>query len=329
MADAPLKPAYLIVGPDEVKRDTALAHLRQRLERSGMADFNLDVVDASHAVDTEALATSLRMFPMGAEFRLVIIMGCDHPSEDLKGVLADYLASPSDTTVLVVVARALAKNTRLYRLIDAIEGDTVISCPQRKGRDAAGLARSLARSHGRELAPDAAEELVARVGESSRAMDNEIRKLASMIDGPRISRADVEANVARTAEVKPWDFLTALSARDLPRALALYRLQPARSEVRLLMLACTRIRELMCAKSLDARGRAGELASVLKLQGWQVRNHLRWARAFTSDELQGALRDAVGVELALKGSADTETAFTAWVASVAGGRDGAVRELRG
>ena len=318
MADEQLLPAYLIVGPDEVKRDTALSHLRARLERTGMADFNMDVVDASRAVEVETLSSSLRMFPMGADFRLVVLMGCDHPSEELKSLLLDYSEDPADTTVLVVVTRQLAKSTKLYRAIANKDPKAVIDCAAKKGRDAVELARALARSHGRELAMGAAEELVSRVGESSRALDNELAKLAAMIASPTISRADVEANVARVAEVKPWDFLNAVAARDLPRALELYHLQPAKSEVRLLMLTCTRIRELICAKSLDARGRAAELASVLHLQGWQVRNHVRWARAFTFDELEDALRGAATVEVALKGSSDSVTAFTSWIATVAG-----------
>ena len=44
MPEATLLPGYLIVGPDEVKRDTAVARLRKRLEASGMADFNFACV---------------------------------------------------------------------------------------------------------------------------------------------------------------------------------------------------------------------------------------------------------------------------------------------
>ena len=42
MPEATLLPGYLIVGLDEVKRDTAVARLRKRLEASGMADFNFE-----------------------------------------------------------------------------------------------------------------------------------------------------------------------------------------------------------------------------------------------------------------------------------------------
>ena len=42
---APLLPAYLIVGTDEVKRDAAIERLKGRLAASGMLDFNFDERD--------------------------------------------------------------------------------------------------------------------------------------------------------------------------------------------------------------------------------------------------------------------------------------------
>ena len=59
-----------------------------------------------------------------------------------------------------------------------------------------------------------------------------------------------------------------------------------------------------------------ELAATLKLQSWQVKNHLTWARRFSMAELVAALEGAVDVELALKGSADSETALLLWITNI-------------
>lgn len=120
----------------------------------------------------------------------------------------------------------------------------------------------------------------------------------------------------RTAEVKPWEFLNAVAARDLVRSLELLKLQPAKSEVRLWSLLVTRLRELIIAKSLDTRGQGSQLATTLGVQGWQVKNHLSWARRWRMDELLEALSQAIEVELALKGSRDSELALRMWVISM-------------
>ena len=45
MAEAPLLCGYLIVGADELKRSRAVARMKARLEKSGMAAFDLDERD--------------------------------------------------------------------------------------------------------------------------------------------------------------------------------------------------------------------------------------------------------------------------------------------
>ena len=65
------------------------------------------------------------------------------------------------------------------------------------------------------------------------------------------------------------------SMRFLPeiarRAFELLRLLPPHSEMRTYSLVCTRLRELICAKALDARGQGRELAATLGVQSWQVK----------------------------------------------------------
>ena len=318
MADAKLLSAYLALGPDEVKRDAAIARLKRRLEATGLADFNLDERDMTREQDIDALVGSLNTFPMGADFRLVILTGCDRLAEPVRTALVDYLADPAPTTVVLFTATSLAKSTKLYRAIAACGPHAIIDCAAKKGRDLPILVQGMARRHGAELSLDAAEELVARAGDSTRMLDNELKRLAQMVGGRRVERSDIERLVVRTAEVKPWDFLNAVAARDTARALELYHLQPPRSEMRLYALLVTRLRELITAKALDARGQGRELAQTLGMQGWQVRNHLTWARRFTMDELVDALSAAVAVEQALKGSQDSVTAFTTWIVQITG-----------
>lgn len=319
MAQPALLPAYLALGADEVKREAARDRLVKRLEASSMADFNLDVRDMTHDQDVDALISSLNTFPMGADFRLVILEGCDRLGEPARSALVAYLANPAPTTVVLLTATSLAKSTKLYKAVANLGTKAIIDCSAKKRRDLPMLVQGMARRHGRDITLDAAEELISRAGEGTRMLDNELKKLASMVSTATISKADVERHVVRTAEVKPWDLLNAVSARDLPRALELLRLQPARSEVRIYALLLTRVRELVCAKALDARGRGRELAAHLGMQQWQVRNHLTWARRFTADELEEALRRAVDVEQALKGSRDSMNALTVWIAQIAGG----------
>lgn len=316
MAGQGLLPGYLIVGSDELKSSRAVERMRARLGKSGMVEFNLDERDMTKDPQVDDIVASLNTFPMGAEFRLVILTNCDKLPKAMSEPLVEYFANPSPTTVCLVVATTLAKNTRLYKAIKKLGDKAIIDCAPKKTWEMPPQVVKMAAAHGKAMGLPAAEALVARSGENTRMLDNELKKLASMVTGSEITLADIERHVMRTAEVKPWEFLNAVAARDLVRSLELLKLQPAKSEVRLWSLLVTRLRELIIAKSLDTRGQGSQLATTLGVQGWQVKNHLSWARRWRMDELLEALSQAIEVELALKGSRDSELALRMWVISM-------------
>lgn len=316
MAESQLLPAYLVVGTDGVKRDHAVSRMKARLEKSGMVEFNLDERDMSKDPDIESVIGSLNTFPMGADFRLVILENCAKLPKAVSEPLVEYLKNPSPSTVCLIIADSLAKNTRLYKAIAKIDKKAVIDCVPMKRWELPKRVQQMASQRGLAISGPAAEELVSRSGENTRMLDNDLAKLAQMVPSGRIELTDVERWIARTAEVQPWDFLNAVSARDARRALELFNLLPQKSYVWTYTLLCGRIRELIVAKALDARGQGRELAATLKLQSWQVKNHLGWARRFSMDELLEALEAAVDVELALKGSADSKSALLLWVTGI-------------
>lgn len=313
MAEAGLLPGYLIVGSDELKSSRAVERMRDRLERSGMAEFNLDERDMAKDPQMDDIIASLNTFPMGSEFRLVILANCDKLPKAVSEPLVEYFSDPSPTTVCLVVATSLAKNTRLYKAIKKLGDKAVIDCAPKKAWEMPPQVVKMAAAHGKAMGVPAAEALVARAGENTRMLDNEVKKLAAIVSGTEITFADVERHVMRTAEVKPWEFLNAVAARDAVKSLELLDLQPAKSEVRLWSLLVTRLRELIIAKALDARGQGAQLAAELGVQGWQVKNHLSWARRWRMEELVAALSQAAEVELALKGSRDSELSLRMWV----------------
>ena len=168
---------------------------------------------------------------MGSEFRLVILDGCSKLAKAISEPLVDYLASPSPTTVCLIIADSLAKNTRLYKAIAKIDKKAVIDCSGTKRWELPRRVQQMATQHGKSISTAAAKELVSRSGENTRMLDNDLAKLAQMVEAPQIELADVERWIVRTAEVQPWDFLNAVSARDMRRSLELFNLLPAKSYV--------------------------------------------------------------------------------------------------
>lgn len=317
--DAKLLAAYLVVGEDELKRETAVTRLKGRLDE-GFAAFNLDERTASADLVPNDVLSSLNTMPMGDVFRLVIIHQAERLPKAVSEAIIDYLKDPNPTSVLCLVAEKLAKNTRLYKAVAKAGPKAVIDCtPMKRWKLPEYLQRHARAACGMAIDRDAADELVARVGENTTMLDRQLRSLADLCrDAGHITRHDVEEHVARTAEVKPWEFLDAVSARDAGRALRLYRLMLNPSQIALLTLMVGRLRELICAKSLDARGEGRSLARTLGRQDWQVKNHLGWARRYSERELESSLAACARCERALKNGGDAETSFVMLILQICG-----------
>lgn len=315
MAD--LLPAYLIVGADELKRDAAVRRLRSHVP-ADMADFNLDELDGASLEEPGQLISSAQTMPFCADFRLVIVNGAGELAKPVSEAVVSYLADPNPQCVLCLVAEKLAKSTRLYKAVAKVGPHSVIDCAPLKRWELPPYVAKLAQKRGLSMDNAAAQELVERVGESTVALDNQIATLAQLVgDADRITLADVEANVAQIAEVSPWAFADAVCERNAPRAMEMLNLMKAPSLVFLHSVLVGRLRELICAKSLDARGAASGLARELGRQSWQVKNHVRWSRAFGEEELVELLGQAAVCERALKGSQDSEAAFARFVLAMA------------
>lgn len=312
-----LLPAYLIVGADELKRDAAVRRLRCRVP-ADMSDFNLDELDGASLEEPGQLISSAQTMPFCADFRLVIVNGAGELAKPVSEAVVSYLADPNPQCVLCLVAEKLAKNTRLYKAVAKVGPHSVIDCAPLKRWELPPYVVKLAQKRGLSMDNAAAQELVERVGESTVALDNQIATLAQLVgDAGRITLADVEANVAQIAEVSPWAFADAVCERNAPRAMEMLNLMKAPSLVFLHSVLVGRLRELICAKSLDARGAANGLARELGRQSWQVKNHVRWSRAFGEEELVELLGQAAVCERALKGSQDSEAAFARFVLAMA------------
>ena len=327
MADASkLLRAYLVVGTDELKRRETINRLKRYVD-GGLEAFNLDERVASPSMDAQDILSSLTQFAMGAPVRLVIIEQAEKLPKAVSETIIAYLENPNPTCTLALVADSLAKTTRLYKAVAKQGEKAIISCEPIKRWELPAHVVKIAKKRGVSISQDAAAELVSRVGESTTMLDTQLRTLIALTNGAPITRETVEAHVARVAEVSPFDFLDAYFSRDVRRALELYRLMDANSEIRLLSLLATRLREVLCAHTLAERGQGSQLASVLAdydniaarrdkskkprapRPAWQFKNHAKWARMWREEDLIHAFFACASCEKACKSSSDRQTAF--------------------
>lgn len=313
---SPLLPAYLVVGEDKLKRAAVVQKLRARLAKEGDLSFNSDDFDGQIALGQD-IVSACNTVPFASSVRLVFVSNADKLKKADSEALCTYLSSPNPTTVLALDADKLAKNTRLYKAVANVGKAAVIDCAPVKRSELPAMVRSMAVGQGVTFTQGAAAKLVELVGEDTVHLNSEIKKIALAHRGAdAVTEKEVCVLVARTNEVKPWEFVDAVSARNLQKCMFCLGRMESVSPIALITLCTTRLRELICAQSLRKRGVPRTLAATLKVPDWRVKNHMSWARGFTSAELRRALALARDADRAMKSGTDPRQALLDWVCAV-------------
>lgn len=308
---------YLAVGDDDLKRSEVLNRLKARLEQEDDLSFDCDEFDGETCTGTDIVA-ACETVPFIARRRLVLVRNGEKLKKTDLDILTAYVKAACETTVLAISTEKLAKNTKLYQAIASLGKTAIIDCALPKGRQLQRNVTGMAQARGMSMNDDAAALLIEYVGSDTVFLDNEIEKISLICAKKgRIDLDDVKEYVEATADNKPWKFLEPFSDRDLATALAWLDKASDVSPHALVPQCARRLRELLCVKSLAARGSSqAEVLSELgysAAESWKVKNHARYARKFSVEELASALCSLRDADQAMKSGAQADDAFRFWV----------------
>ena len=313
-----LKPVYLIHGDEDLLLQRAVRRLRDRLEAAADVELNMGVFDGPSA-DIDEIIVAANTLPFMSERRLVIVRDADKMPKDAMHALADYCESPAEHTALVLVARKLAKNTRLYKAVDRLGGVFEFKAPRRS--ELPGLVAEMFEERGKAVDRAGASALVDAVGTDLRALESEVEKVVAHAgDDDRLGPQDIREVVSATAPTSVFDYLDALGARDIGEALTLLaRLIADGERVHgLHQLSVRHVRSLLSVRTLlDRDASTAEIASTLGRPGWLVQRLSTQASRFEETELARALVLAASSEADMKTSrVDARLALEKWIVEV-------------
>ncbi len=319
---ADLKAVYLIHGAEELLLEQAVERLKKRLSAVADLDFNLDVFDGESAT-AEQIVAAANTLPFMSDRRLVIVRRIDRMPADALSVLAQYAADPNPETTLVLVASKIARNTRIYKAVDALGGVAEYRAPTR--REYPGHVVGMFADRGKRVGLDAAEVLVRAVGYDLRRLSVEIEKVISYTgDEETLSRDEIQEVMSTSAPTSVFDLLDALGSRDCRTALRLLaRLVDEGESIHgLHAMSVRHVRNMLSTRALLEREGEGPVAALvcreLGVRDWQARSLVTQARRFTTAELVDALRAAAAGEARMKTSRDPRLVFELWLLEVCG-----------
>lgn len=300
-----IKYVYVISGQSGRLRDAHLAKLRDFTLQGCDWSMCLGQFEAEKANIAEVL-DELRTLPFLGPRRVVEIHRADSFVREHRQALEQYLASPSDTAVLVLLLdKPLPGNLRVTKLIQKI--GSCCSIESSRPQDIPHMLVHLAKdTYGKNLAPAAAAALQELTGNSPNALAEEIEKLCLYIGiRPAITVEDVRALVGQNRELSAFEVTDALIQQDTSRAMALMERifqQDRSAQFSIIGLLAWYVRRLRKARvMLDNKIPSHQICQQLKV--WYRKDEfLRQVAQSSPDALRLACKQLTEADLAVKTS---------------------------
>jgi DNA polymerase-3 subunit delta len=265
---------YLFFGPDDLARAEAVQALRAHIP-ADVQDFNVVSLDG-RKLRVDALAAACEAMPFLHDRRLVIVEDAlkNAKAGDAREALRAYLPNVPAATDLVFAEREdVDKRSAVYTFIK--QHGALQDFQPKQGAELQRWLQGRAKHLDATLQPAAGTLLEEWIGSNSRALLNELHKLATYVGpGGTIGPEQVRLLVEDASESSVFAFVDALAARQLAPALALLRdlLDAGQAPQYLLFMVARQVRLLLQVKELaKERMRPEVMASALKQAPFVVR----------------------------------------------------------
>lgn len=296
------QPVFALAGDDDfLKR-----HTRERIVSSLLGDtdpaFAVSVYPGDK-LDFSTVRNDLDTLPFLGPCRVVVVENADPFVTTHRAALEKYVTQPSSAGVLVLDVKTFPENTKLAK---ALPDAAKINCKAPAMHKLAGWCVEWAKAtHGKKLAPDAAELLVELVGPAMGQLDQELGKLAVAAGGRAgITAEDVDSLVGRSKAADVFRIMDAVGEGRAGEALSILEELFAEGEDPMALLGplTWQLRQLALVGRLISEGQAlGPAMGAAKVPPFRRQGFERQLRHLGMRRL-GMLTDwLVEINLGLKG----------------------------
>lgn len=216
--------------------------------------------------------------------------------------MAEYLASPGETTFFIFTETEVDKRSKLYKTVQSkgyaaefpVQDETIL-----KRWIAATLAKE-----GKKVTADTVTLFLSKTGTDMENIQMELEKLVCYcMDKEIVTDEDVEAICTTRVSNHIFDMINAIAARQQKQALDLYYDLLALKEppMRILFLIARQCNQLLQVKELKTKGYDNRtIASKMGVAPFIVNKTLAQAAKFKSSVLRRAVEKCVEAEEAVK-----------------------------
>ncbi len=301
MTPASLAPVLLILGDEELLVSRAIA---STVATARAIDPDADVRESEAGSLTPGEIAEMLSPSLFGGRRVLIVRSGQDARKDLVAELLTYAKNPDPEVHLVVAHLGGAKGKAFADGLRQAGAEIVPAAKLKGHRERVAFVRDEVRRGGGRCSDDAAEALLAAVGNDLRELASACSQLLADTDG-KIGVDTVARYYRGRAEVSGFTVADAAMAGDLPAALEALRwaLHVGVDPVPIADALADGVRTVARVSSAG-RGSAYQLATNLGMPAWKIEKAQRMGRGWSAEALVDAMHATAECNAAVKGGAD-------------------------
>jgi len=296
-------PVYFFFGEEDYLLEEALQRMRKAVVDPATADFNCDVLYGSE-VDGQKITAIASAYPVMAQRRLVVVKEAHRLSVKSLELVARYAARPSPSTCLIVVAGKVDLRQKGFA---ALKDHSVwVEFKPLYESQVPGWVKTYLSERGLKISDEALLLLQASVGNSLRALVNELEKVGlNLGDRKAIAIEDIEEVVGRSRRHSVFELADAVGSKDLGAALRILRtmLEVGESPVGIVAMLTRHFGLLWKTRAWSRQRKSpDEIAELIQVPRYFVQNYCRQSRNYSDEEIHWAIGQLLATDVSLKTS---------------------------
>ena len=312
LREGTIAPLYLLFGEEEFLVEEALEKLLRHTVDESTRSFNFDQFHGTE-IQLRDVVERCQAYPMMAERRVVVLRDLNRAigsrkSDDGSGFL-DYLASPLETTTLILTAttdsflgKGRAKPKGLWGTI--IEHSNAVHFKKIYERELPSWVTSRIAARKKKITPEGIELFVSYVGASLRTLHNEIEKLFAFVqDRSEISIDDVRTVVGASKTWNVFELQKAIGEKKLEISIEIAdRMLKANEPAQLILTMLTRYFTLLW-RLMEVRTKhrnPKDIAREVGVSPFFVGEYLAALNRYSLQNIRTAFEALLAADVALK-----------------------------
>ncbi|MDH7603482.1 MAG: DNA polymerase III subunit delta [Melioribacter sp.] len=300
-----LLPVYFICGEDNYNINYSVELIINSAKQFVKSDFDIEIIDAERGQNFSQIIDMALAFPFGGGKKIIVVKNFDKLND--KKLLSDYLVSPAEFTILILVQNSKVSDLSKEPFASLIEKGFLFEIKTESGDELVDWLERKAEEYKIKLTRENIYNILEIVGEDKSLLESQLQKISIyLLDKEKVTFEEIKKLISSTKQYSIFDLQEAIGRGDKVKAIEVaYNLLDSGQEIIVIinMLAKFVLTVSQILEMIKTNVNDNEAARKLQLSWYYYINCKKANFLFSDSRLLNASRALFEADLSVKTTA--------------------------